>query len=199
MSKTSCDLISKVLNSFALILMNELLTFDYGDRHCGADWPTCAWVSINGFPTYLEPSMPSKHLHMAHAFFTKCLSKKCPGSLLQFFWDLHKVWWTFTVLLSYPSQNCIRPDTWLKKKRHENQHISVAANNFLHWLSKCASTIICCCIAQLQLLYICHHQSWILCTPLYWFVGECVFLNDLLNLNNISGLLVWQTFCEHCL
>jgi hypothetical protein len=46
-----------------------------------------------------------------------------------------------------------------KCKDIKNQHVHPAASNFVHWLSRYASTIICYCIMLLQLLHRWQHQS----------------------------------------
>jgi hypothetical protein len=93
------------------ILMNELLKSGYSVRHCGDDEPTCVSVVLNRCPTGPELSMPFKHPCKACAFFPEHL----PGSPSHFYWDLHKIWCTFTIHLLDQSWNHI-------KIHNSNQH-----------------------------------------------------------------------------
>jgi hypothetical protein len=64
-------------------------------RKCWA----CSWLytsPVSPFSVCPEPSMPFKHLHMAHAFFSECLSNHCQG-LRHTFSKLHKIWNTLAV------------------------------------------------------------------------------------------------------
>jgi hypothetical protein len=55
-----------------------------------------------------------------------------------------------------------------KQKDVKNQYIRPAAQNFVHWLPRYASTIIYCCITLLQLLYRWQHQYRKLWTDKLW-------------------------------
>jgi hypothetical protein len=63
------------------------------------------------------------------------------------------------VPLSDPSRNRMRPDTRFQIKGRKYQHLDSAAWNLVHRLPGYASTIICSCIALLQMLYRWQHQS----------------------------------------
>jgi hypothetical protein len=67
--------------------------------------------------------------------------------------------------LSDPSRNRIKPDTRLQMKGRKSQHVHPTAWNFVNWLQRYASTIICRCIALLQLQYRWQHQSGLMPLP----------------------------------
>jgi hypothetical protein len=72
--------------------------------------------------------------------------------------DLGKIRCTLAVLLPNPLGKCTIPDTWLHRKDVNYQHVCPAAWNFVHWLPRYDSILICCYI-MLQLLYRWQHQS----------------------------------------
>jgi hypothetical protein len=93
--------------------------------------------------------------HTAHTFLPESLSNHCQCLCSTF----SEICTKFDpISLSDPSRNHTRPDIRLQIKRSKNQHIYPAAENIVHWHSICATTIIYCWIALLQLLYRWQHH-----------------------------------------
>jgi hypothetical protein len=128
-------------------------------RQCGTHGPTCVLVILNGCPTNSEPSMPFKRLCMAYAFFPERLFFHCQGlcctspSTAE-----HLMHAQCSFVKSIAKLYHARFMTQIKECK--TLHTCPAAWNFVYWLQRYATTIICCCIALLeQLVYRWQHQS----------------------------------------
>jgi hypothetical protein len=106
---------------------------------CQIKWCACSWLCSS-------PASPMLMLSYPNA---------CPmivGVSVSLFPRLADNFYAHS--LSDPSRNRISPDTRLQMKGRINQHTHPAAWNVVLWFPRYASTIICRCIALLQLLYI---------------------------------------------
>jgi hypothetical protein len=103
---------------------------------CQRKWWACSWLyssAVSPFLVLVNLDFPCT----AHAFFPECLSNHCHGLCHIFSESCTKydAW-----PLSDPSQDLIRPDTWLQIKWHKNQHVHPATWNFVHLLPRYART-----------------------------------------------------------
>jgi hypothetical protein len=110
-------------------------------------WWTCSWLCSSPVSHFLYRWVWTFHVQLMLSSPNACLiiPRLSVPLFPRFFLD--------AVPLKGQSPNHIRPYTRFQTKGRKHQDFYPAVWHFIHWLLRCASTIIYSCIALLQLLY----------------------------------------------
>jgi hypothetical protein len=96
--------------------------------------------------------------HVYRSFIKWMIAWSLPGSPSHFLRDLYKIWccsFVASIMKSHQARY-MAPN---KRSWIISTSTQLRAWNFAHWLPRCASTTVYCCIALLQLLYRWQQQS----------------------------------------